>query len=46
MTNIAQNQESDQREIAGTLKKFFHSVWDSEAIEVMPGRKAEGTLCL
>ena len=23
MTSIAQNHESDQREIAGTLKKFF-----------------------
>lgn len=25
MTRIAQNRESDQREIAGTLKKFFTS---------------------
>ena len=42
MTSIAQNQESDQREIAGTLKKFFTAYGIQKLLRLCRGEKQKG----
>ena len=42
MTSIAQNRESDQREIAGTLKKFFAAYGIQKLLRSCRGEKQKG----
>ena len=42
MTSIAQNLESDQREIAGTLKKFFTAYGIQKLLRLCRGEKQKG----
>ena len=42
MTSIAQNLENDQREIAGTLKKFFAAYGIQKLLRLCRGEKQKG----